>query len=118
VEASVARCGGSAAAQRQFALAFDELLSNIIKYAYSGDEERFIDCRVTRREAIIEATISDDGVPFNPWELPEPDTTSSLETRKVGGLGVQLVRQMFDDVRYERSDSRNTTTIVQRVTEG
>jgi sigma-B regulation protein RsbU (phosphoserine phosphatase) len=117
VEDSVGRCGGSVVTQRRFALAFDELLSNIIKYAYSANEGRVIECEVARRGGAIEAVITDNGVPFNPLELSEPDTALSLETREIGGLGVLLVREMFDDVRYERRDSRNITTIVQRLTE-
>jgi len=114
VEGLVGRCGGSVVTQQRFALAFDELLSNIIKYAYSGEDGRVIECEVARRDGAIEAVIADDGVPFNPLELSEPDTTLSLEVRETGGLGVLLVRRMFDDVRYERRESRNITTIVHR----
>jgi serine/threonine-protein kinase RsbW len=117
VEGLVERCGGSIVTQRRFALAMDELVSNIIKYAYPGDDGRVIECEVARRDGAIEAVITDDGVAFNPLELSEPDTTLSLEAREIGGLGVHIVRRMFDDVRYERRDSRNITTIAQRITD-
>lgn len=117
VQGLVERCGGSVATQRRFALAIDELVSNIIKYAYPGDDGRVIECEVARRDGAIEAVVSDDGVAFNPLELSAPDTASPLDVREIGGLGVHIVRRMFDDVLYERRDSRNITTIVRRVSD-
>jgi sigma-B regulation protein RsbU (phosphoserine phosphatase) len=116
VQGLVERCGGGVETQRRFALAFDELVSNIIKYAYPDDDVHVIECEVARRDGAIEATIADEGAAFNPLALSEPNTTSPLEVREIGGLGVHLVRRMFDDVRYERRDSRNITTVVQRIT--
>lgn len=117
MEGSVRQCGGSLVTQRRFALATEELVSNIIKYGYPDGGEGVIECEVVRRDGAIQAVIRDNGVPFNPLEVSEPDTTLSLEARETGGLGVLLVRRMFDDVRYERRDSRNITTIVYRDSE-
>jgi phosphoserine phosphatase RsbU/P len=113
VERLVGRCGGSVVAQRRFALAFDELLSNVIRYAYPTPARRMIECELARRNGSIVAVIADDGAPFNPLELEAPDTTLPLDERQIGGLGVHIVRTMFDEVRYERRGSRNVTTIVQ-----
>lgn len=117
MEESVRQCGGSLVTQRRFALAAEELVSNIIKYGYPDGGEGVIECEVVRRDGAIQAVIRDNGVPFNPLDVSEPDTTLSLEARETGGLGVLLVRRMFDDVRYERRNGQNITTIVHRGSE-
>jgi anti-sigma regulatory factor (Ser/Thr protein kinase) len=40
--------------------------------------------------------------------------TAPLEEREVGGLGVMLVKQLMDDVRYARLDGKNVLTIRKR----
>jgi serine/threonine-protein kinase RsbW len=60
-------------------------------------------------------TIEDDGPPFDPLSLPPPDVTASLEERRVGGLGVFLVRQMMDEVSYQRTGKRNQLRTSKRV---
>jgi sigma-B regulation protein RsbU (phosphoserine phosphatase) len=114
VERLVERCGATVATQRRFAVAFEELLSNIIKYAHPDGSQRMIDCAIVKRDGAISAVIADDGLPFNPLDLPAPDTGLPLDAREIGGLGVHIVRQMFAEMHYERRASHNVTTIVHR----
>jgi serine/threonine-protein kinase RsbW len=62
--------------------------------------------------------VEDDGPAFDPLLLPAPDVAASLEERKVGGLGVFLVRQMMDAVRYQRVATRNQLRMTKRLTAG
>ena len=91
-------------------LAAEELLVNIIRYAYpeqTGD----IEVTVTPlAEGGIEVEIMDSGKPFDPLSLPEPDIQTPLEQRKIGGLGIFLVRRLMDSVRYERRGNQNVIT--------
>ena len=57
------------------------------------------------------ATIIDDGIAFNPFDAPAPDTTLALEDREIGGLGVHIVRTMMDEVFYERDGNKNVVTV-------
>ena len=92
-------------------LVFDELLNNIISYGFEDGQEHEIeiDCRLVGD--LLKITISDFGIPFNPFEQPEPDTSKSLQEREIGGLGIHLVRKMVDDVRYERRIDKNVVQI-------
>ncbi len=89
---------------QSFAMAFDEVISNIA--AYGGAREP-IRVRVTIAADEVRAEVSDDGVAFDPLQLPDPDVTSDVDDRTIGGLGVFLVRKIMDAVRYERRDERN-----------
>jgi anti-sigma regulatory factor (Ser/Thr protein kinase) len=59
--------------------------------------------------------VSDDGVSFNPLAVAPPDTTSPLEQRQLGGLGIHLVRSLTDEATYLRQDGRNVIRLVKVV---
>jgi len=60
-------------------------------------------------------TVEDDGPQFAPLSLPPPDVTATLADRKVGGLGVFLVRNIMDTVTYARTAGRNQLRISKRL---
>jgi len=84
----------------QVRLAVSEACTNIIQHAYSGESEEpiIILCSMSGNDLVIE--IRDWGKPFDPDSVPQPDTESELLERKEGGIGIFLLRQMMDDVRY------------------
>ena len=87
-------------------LALEEALVNICNYAYPeepGDVE--VNCQEDDSRFIIE--IIDSGNPFDMTSLPAPDLPSSIEERKIGGLGIFLIKKMVDDVRYRREGNFN-----------
>jgi len=90
----------------------DELLTNIVSYAYQDEARHKIKVRAELTEDALQLTIDDDGVPFNPFESAAPDTTLSMDEREVGGLGIHLVRSMVDDVSYQRRIDGNSVTVV------
>jgi PAS domain S-box-containing protein len=114
VEEMVANCGGDRGVQNRFALAFDELLSNIIKYGFPADGIHSIECEIHREGDTIVAVIADDGIEFDPLAIPAPDTSLPLEARQIGGHGIHIVRRMFGAVRYERRNGRNVLTLSER----
>ncbi len=99
-------------AGRQLLVALDELLNNIISYAYPEPGAHEIGVTVAVLKNQVRVTVQDDGVPFNPLARRVPDTDASLGDRELGGLGIHLVRNMLDDVHYERRGSRNVLTLV------
>ena len=93
-------------------LACDELLTNALSYGFPDGRPPQICLSIFRKNNTIEAEIVDDGIPFNPLAQPEPDLTSSLEDRKIGGLGVHFIRTVISDLKYHRSEGRNHIEMV------
>ncbi|MCD6186657.1 MAG: SpoIIE family protein phosphatase, partial [Desulfuromusa sp.] len=116
-EAFAEQAGLSLAVQSQVAMVFDELLNNTISYGYHDDDEHTIDIQVDVYPSYLSVVIRDDGIPFNPFSLDDPDTTLSIEEREIGGLGVHLVRNVMDDVSYERKVNQNVLTLIKRFEE-
>jgi sigma-B regulation protein RsbU (phosphoserine phosphatase) len=90
---------------------FDELLTNIISYAYPDDKEHDIGIKVELSADRLKVSMVDDGIPFNPLGFETPDTDLPLEEREIGGLGIHLVRRMMDKVSYRRRIDKNVITV-------
>lgn len=101
--------------QTDLRIALDEVVTNILKYAYADDGAHEFTIRCELRDGSLETTIEDDGVAFDPLRVPAPDLNAPIETRKVGGLGVHFVKNLMSAVRYERSQGRNRLTLSQRL---
>jgi sigma-B regulation protein RsbU (phosphoserine phosphatase) len=99
----------------KFKIIFDELLNNIISYAYSDDDVHDIEINMERVGHRLTVTVIDDGVPFNPLSESKPNTDLSLQDREVGGLGIHLVRNLVDDASYQRRIGKNVMTLVQNL---
>ena len=100
------------AARRSANIVFDELLNNVITYAFGDAVDHTIRVAVELNDNRLMITISDDGKPFNPFQTDPPDTALLIAERGVGGLGVHLVRNMMDEVSYNRRTDRNVVTLV------
>ena len=100
-------------------LALEEIVTNVMLYAYPSSNEgkvfvEFVKAKGEAGERLI-FTITDSGIPFDPTQAPEVDTTLSAEDRDIGGLGIHLVRQLMDEIAYERSDNKNILTLVKNI---
>ena len=100
-------------------LAVEEAVVNVINYAYPKGTEGDIEINITNSpipdlsESSTEVifTIIDQGVPFDPTTHDEADTTSELEERQIGGLGIHLIRNIMDRVEYQRDGNSNKLTM-------
>ncbi|HEV8094637.1 MAG TPA: ATP-binding protein [Burkholderiales bacterium] len=88
-------------------VALDEMLSNIIKYGYTDDAIHEIRIRLSVSNGMLVAEIEDDGQPFDPCAAGPVDVDAPLEERKVGGLGIHIVRALMAEVGYARVAGRN-----------
>jgi len=98
--------------QIQIDIAIDELFGNIAYYAYDA-ETGLATVRVDVEKDPLAAIITfiDNGKPFDPLSREDPDVTLSAEERKIGGLGLFLVKNTMDDVKYEYKDGQNILCI-------
>ena len=89
-------------------LVIEELFVNVANYAYTPKEGN---CTVQKEfqenpRAVV-VTFIDSGMPYNPLEHEDPDTSLGVEERAIGGLGIFLVKKNVDDISYEHKDGQN-----------
>jgi serine/threonine-protein kinase RsbW len=100
---------------RKLNIAIDDLVNNIISYGMEKGRKNSIEINCTRLENRLMLEVIDGGKPFNPFERLQADTTSSLEEREIGGLGRLLVKELMDDVDYERQKDRNIVKLIMNI---
>ena len=88
-------------------LALEEALANVIMYAYPEGEKGDVTLSAHVENNAIYMKISDVGIPFNPLEQKEADLNVSLEERKIGGLGIHLIKEIMDELAYMYQDGQN-----------
>ncbi len=91
-------------------LALEEAIVNIINYAYPDDGPLRVEIAYKDNSTMV--TLCDNGEPFNPLEQNDTELSNDLETRKIGGLGIMLMKQMTTSLRYERSLGENRLTLI------
>jgi anti-sigma regulatory factor (Ser/Thr protein kinase) len=97
-------------------LALEEAVSNVIMYAYPKGSDGLVDIEAIIRKKELEFIISDNGTPFDPTAAPEADITLDVEDRPVGGLGIFLVKNIMDVVKYTRSDDgKNILSMIKKL---
>ena len=99
----------------KFQLALDELLTNVVSYAFENDADTpVITLALHLTDERLEARLEDNGRPFNPLrDAPAPDLDLSAEDRRVGGLGIHLTKAFVHALTYERVDGWNRLYLVQ-----
>jgi len=88
-------------------LALEEIVTNIISYGFDGPGDHRITICLSMEDRQLTSQVEDNGRPFDPLQVAEPDVTAALEDREPGGLGILLVRKLMDDVSYSRNGDRN-----------
>ena len=89
----------------------DEIVSNIVRC--SGASAFTITCEHIYPDGVVAMTFSDDGSPFDPTtEISEPDVSASVENRKIGGLGIFMVKKMSKSLAYSREGDKNVLRVI------
>jgi len=96
-------------------MAVDEACSNIIEHAYGGEGKGDIVLECTPKDDGLQVKIVDFGVAFEPESIAAPELDTPLDTRSAGGLGLFLMRQLMDDVRFEFKPGENTLYLFKRL---
>jgi sigma-B regulation protein RsbU (phosphoserine phosphatase) len=94
----------------------DELISNIIKYAYTDEDEHEIEILISLGDNSLQLEISDDGIPFDQVQAaPKIDKDQSIDERQIGGLGIHLVKKLVDEMEYQRTAGKNIIRILKKI---
>ena len=96
-------------------LVVEELMMNIIVHGSDGENVPHIRVHLAQQDGTLVMEIADDGVAFDPLQIPAPELDSSLDDRPIGGLGVHLVRGLMDSVTYRREGGWNRLSVTKAV---
>jgi serine/threonine-protein kinase RsbW len=91
----------------QIELALEEIVVNIINYAFPENGTYEIEISISYDKPYFIIEVTDKGKAFNPLESEAPDFTAKLEERKIGGLGIHLVKSFMDKIIYKRINREN-----------
>ena len=100
----------------QINIVIDEIFGNICHYAYK-DSVGAVTVRVESGNTpkAVFLTFTDNGIPYNPLDTEDPDITLSSEERKIGGLGIYLVKKNMDEMKYEYVNQQNILWMEKRL---
>jgi len=100
------------AIQEKIDLVMEEVLLNVFHYAFEGAPVApvAVGCGMVPDSGFLLRVI-DAGRPFNPLEMPSPDTTLGIGEREIGGLGIFLARELSRAMAYDRRDDHNVLDI-------
>jgi anti-sigma regulatory factor (Ser/Thr protein kinase) len=119
LEALWAACGVSRALTWPVEVALDEVLANVVRHGLSGRGESArveLELRLEPGDPPrCELRVEDDGPEFDPLAAAAPDTALGLDERPIGGLGIELVKRLMDEVHYERAGGRNRLRLARRL---
>ena len=93
-------------------LALEEAVVNVVNYAYPEGTVGDIEMEVNADAKAITFILRDHGKPCDPTAAKEVDITLSAEERQIGGLGIHLIRNYMDEVKYDYCDGQNVLTLV------
>ncbi len=93
-------------------LIMDEVLSNIVNYGFNDGEEHAIQIRISSQPGEIHLKFVDDGIDFNPLQMPEPNLDLPIEQRPAGGLGIFIVKRLSQTMIYDRRNNANHLKVI------
>ncbi|MCY4120295.1 MAG: ATP-binding protein [Acidobacteria bacterium] len=92
-------------------LEIDELMTNYVAYAFRKVRKPRMNVILRTFADKLVLVVEDSGPPFNPLETEEPDLSAGIEERRIGGMGLHLVRKYPDHIDYQCVDDRNILTL-------
>lgn len=104
------------ALQFKIRLSIEEAVENVVRYAYEGGLGWIeVGTELDPEGVMLTILLRDAGVPFNPLESPDPDLTSSVEDRQIGGLGIFLCKKLMDHIEYKYEGGCNVLTMHKKI---
>jgi serine/threonine-protein kinase RsbW len=111
-----AQAGMDELAVSKLELAVDEACTNVIEHAYRSDTSQEVTVRALFDEDTLQIIVEDTGRGFDPTEVHAEDLRTMVAERRTGGLGMQLMRSLMDEVHYEITPGqKNQLRMVKRL---
>ncbi|MBQ7186217.1 MAG: ATP-binding protein [Ruminococcus sp.] len=116
VEEQLTALGCSKKIIMQIDIAVEEIFVNIASYAYDPQiGPAVIRTEITEEPLSVIISFVDSGRPYDPLARPDPDVHLPASERRIGGLGIFMVKKSMDDVSYEYKDGQNILTIKKQI---
>ena len=100
----------------QLQVTLDEIVSNVIKYAWPEGGSHEIRIQITVDAGNVKVDVADDGMSFDPRNTAPPAPPPSGQRRRPGGVGLHMVRQLMDSFEYTRIGGWNHSTLTKQCT--
>jgi anti-sigma regulatory factor (Ser/Thr protein kinase) len=111
-----AQAGMDDSAVSKLELAVDEACANVIEHAYGADTSQEVTVRAVFDEETLQIIVEDSGRRFDPTRIPAEDLRTLVAERRTGGLGMQLMKSLMDEVHYEVTpEQTNQLRMVKRL---
>lgn len=99
----------------QIRLVLEEVLMNVISYGAGDGAVPHVQLNMAQKDGTFSMEIADNGIAFDPLQLPAPDLNAEIDDRPIGGLGIFLVRELMDSVTYRRDGDWNRLMVTKTV---
>ncbi len=109
------RNGISKKLEGEVALVLEEWFVNVVNHGLKGIQRPLIEITLKREAEWLVVELRDNGIAFDPWQIPPPDITSSLHERAVGGLGIHMIRSIMDRLGYCREGDLNLSRLAKKI---
>lgn len=109
------RHGLPSAGRGELRLLVEEVCTNVVLHAYPEREPGEMTLELRFEDGIASVLVEDDGVPFGPADAPAAELSIDWQERREGGVGWHLIRNLSDELGYERVDDHNRLTLRKRV---
>jgi len=114
LDTSLATCHADPASTSAISLAVEEIFTNMVRHASEGHHDISIAVEPDGNTLVV-SIVDTDVDPFDLTRAAEVDTSLPLDQRRVGGLGIHLVRRLVDDLRYSYANRRSTISFRKRL---
>ena len=96
-------------------LCIEECFTNIISHGYQDNEEHLIEITLTSEDKKFIVCIEDDGISYDPTGIAAPDLKGPFEEKRIGGLGVHLMKHFMDNIAYQRRVNKNVLVMTKNI---
>lgn len=96
-------------------LVMEEMVSNVIFYAYPEGKVADIELMAESDGKELTFVLSDQGIEFDPTTREDTNLDVNPMEREIGGMGICIVKSIMDEVTYQRQDGRNLLTMKKNI---